>query len=391
MKLPQIHLTSRYLGYHPWIFDRNIKHNLKLPIGSLVEIVSKEGKVLGTGIYNRRTPVGLRRLTGPGEVADAAYILKTLSNAKALREEWLPDQDSYRLCHSESDGLSGLIIEKFADVLLIHPVSAGWIYMMEDVCAALIQLYPKHHLKVMANERHAAREKVSFDLLERRWQGPDYVQINENGVLHEVRFDVGHKTGFFLDQRNNRKEVASHTSGKSLLDLCCNTGGFSLAAAKQGCTDITAVDLDEKALEVAKKSAALNKVKVDFKHVNAFDFMRNAIEKKKTWDVVVLDPAKLVGHKSELSKGKKAYLDFNTLACQVVKPGGILFTCSCSGLIDERQFLDMVFYSGLEAGCELKVLKLTGADSDHPFTNIYPEGRYLKAVFVQVNPMRKRD
>jgi 23S rRNA (cytosine1962-C5)-methyltransferase len=285
VKLPQIHLSKAWTIEHPWIFERNIKPNRKLPPGTLVEIVSKQGKVVGTGIYNQHTPVAIRRLTGPGEVADEKFIFKMLEQAKKLREAWLPGQNSYRLCHSEADGLSGLMIEKYANVLLIEPISAGWLFLMEDVCSALSKLYPDHSIKVMGNERHEEREKVSFTVLEERWPGPKSVEIEENGVKLTVRFDLGHKTGFFLDQRENRKILAKHTKGKSLLDLCCNTGGFSLAAAKNGCQEITAVDLDEKALEVAEKNSRVNQVKVAFKHANAFDFMRSAIENKKVWDV----------------------------------------------------------------------------------------------------------
>lgn len=387
MKLPQIHLKVHFDGHHPWIFERNVKHNPKLPVGSLVEIVDKHGKIMGCGIYNRHTPVALRILTRGREKPDEKFFYKTLLKAKKLREAWLPGQKSYRLCHSEADGLSGLVIEKYADVLLIQPISAGWVYLMDTICGVLRSLYSDHHLKVVGNERHAHREKISFDILEKQWTGPDHVQIEENAILMDVRFDLGHKTGFFLDQRENRRLLAGLTVGRSLLDLCCNTGGFSISAAKAGCTDVTAVDLDEKALAVAESNAKKNEVKVDFKHANAFEFMRSAIAKRQAWDVVVLDPAKLIGHKSEMMKGKKAYEDFNYLACQVVKSGGVLLSCSCSGLLDEQRFLDIIFESAFKAKREVKVLKLTGADIDHPFTNTYPEGRYLKAAFMQVSTL----
>lgn len=387
VKLPQIQLTSYLQSNHPWIFERNIKHNLKLAPGTLVEIIDKQGKKAGTGFYNRFTPVAIRQLTGPGDVVNRKFILEKLTIAKNLRESWLPGQESYRLCHSEADGLSGLIIEKFATVIVLYPVSAGWIYMMDEVCDSLKQLYPTCKLKVVGNERHAAREKVSFDIIEERYFGPNSVVIEENGVKHHVDFNLGHKTGFFLDQRENRRLLAKVAKGKSLLDLCCNTGGFSLSAAHNGCEDITAVDLDEKAIAQAEKSARLNDAKVKFVHANAFNYMRDAIKDKKTWDVVVLDPAKLVGHKSEYHKGVGMYEDFNRLACQVVSPGGTLLTCSCSGLIDEKAFLDIVFRVATEVKREMKVVKLTGADADHPFTSTYPEGRYLKAAFIQVNKL----
>ena len=211
-------------------------------------------------------------------------------------------------------------------------------------------------------------------------QPPAPSVIAEHGAQFRVNFATGHKTGFFCDQRDNRRVVASMAAGKSVLDLCCYTGGFAVHAAKAGAKKVVGVDLDEDALETAKRNAKLNKVAVEWKHGDIFDVLR-AMPRPSEFDLVILDPAKLARNKLELGKARRAYYDMNRLAFGVVAKGGVLVTCSCSGLVPEEEFLEIVREAARSAEREFRVFRIAGAAPDHPVSTLYPEGRYLKAVF----------
>ncbi len=372
-----------------------IRHPQKrLPPGSLVEVISKEGTFLGRGIYNYKSNIGIRLLTeNISEQMDKEFFFKKLEQAKTLREEILEipkTSNSFRLVHGEADGLSGLIIDKFANIFVVEPYSAGYLGIMEWIVSSLQSLYPGARVVVRPDERIAAKEGADFSKAARAYPGPDSVGIKENFLAMTVNLKTGHKTGFFLDQRENRLTLSQYCRGKEVLDCFCYTGGFAISAMLAGAKSATAIDLDEKALETAQENARLNSVKVTFHHVNVFDHLRMIISKGMQADVVILDPAKLAGCTEEIRRAHRTYADINRLGMQAVRPGGILLTCSCSGLVSERDFLSILTRSAAEAGVVLQIFKITGASSDHPFSSIFPEGRYLKAVFARVFPHTKK-
>jgi len=210
--------------------------------------------------------------------------------------------------------------------------------------------------------------------------------IAENGVKFHVRISKGHKTGFFCDQRENRLGLTAFTPGRSVLDVCCYTGGFSCYAAGRGkAAAVTAVDLDENALETARENAELNAVRVDFHHADAFDFLRDAGRSGRHWDAVVVDPSKFVARHDQMEIGLRKYADLNRLAAAVVAPGGILLTCSCSGLVDADTFLQTVGRAARAAGRQLQVFRVSSAGPDHPVMAEAPESAYLKAVWGRLD------
>lgn len=396
MELPVISLKARRNSLHPWIFSRMIRHSQKrLPPGTLVEVVSREGTFLGRGIYNYNSNIGIRLLTEDvSELLDREFFFRKLEQARILREEVLEihkTSDSYRLVHGEADGLSGLIIDKFASVFVIEPYSAGYFGIMEWIVSSLQSLYPDARVVVRPDERIAAKEGVDFSKVAKAYPGPDSVEIKENRLRMKVNLKTGHKTGFFLDQRENRLTLSQYCRGKTVLDCFCYTGGFAISAMLAGAKSAMAIDLDEKALETAQENARLNAASVTFQHVNAFDYLRMMTGKGMQADVVVLDPSKLAGCTEEIKRAHRTYGDINRLGMQIIRPGGILLTCSCSGLVSEREFLSILTRSAAEAGVVLQIFKITGASSDHPFSTIFPEGRYLKAVFARVYPHTKRN
>lgn len=396
MELPIISLKAKRNSLHPWIFDRMIRHpQQRLKPGTLVEVISREGAFVGRGIYNDKSNIGVRLLTeNISEPLDKEFFSKKLEQAKTLREDILEihkTSDSYRLIHGEADGLSGLIIDKFAEVFVVEPYSAGYLEIMNWIISSLQSLYPNTKVTVRPDERTAAKEGVNFSKIATRYPGPDIIEIKENELKMRVNLKTGHKTGFFLDQRENRLALSRYCAGKEVLDCFCYTGGFAISAMLMGAKSATGIDLDEKALEMAQENTRLNAVKVAFQHVNVFDHLRTMIARNEKVDVIILDPAKLAGCKEEIKRAHRTYGDINRLGMQVLRPGGILLTCSCSGLVSERDFLSILTRSAAEAGVVLQIFNVAGASPDHPFSTLFPEGRYLKAVFARVFPYIKKE
>ena len=216
-------------------------------------------------------------------------------------------------------------------------------------------------------------------------QLPPRVTIQEHGIKYRIHFEEGHKTGFFCDQRDNRRELARYCEGRSVLDLCCYTGGFGLNALIRGqAREVTCVDLDEKAVALAKENGHANQVRLDAVHADAFGYMRQMGANGRTYGVIVLDPPKLIPDRDEIAPGKRKYFDLNVLAMKLVEPGGILVTCSCSGLLPPADFLGILRAAARMAGRPAQLLAFTGAAADHPVALDTPEGAYLKVAWLRV-------
>jgi 23S rRNA (cytosine1962-C5)-methyltransferase len=211
-------------------------------------------------------------------------------------------------------------------------------------------------------------------------------KIREHGVRYEVDFVEGHKTGFFCDQRDNRRRLAALVAGKRVLDLCCYSGGFSVSAALAGAAEVTGVDLDEAAVAMARRNANLNQARVSWVHCDAFSYARQMRDNGKRWDVVILDPPKLVHGRDDESatEGRRRYEDLNGLGMMITEPGGLLVTCSCSGMLPAEEFEDIVCRMALRTRRRLQILDRTGAGGDHPVMSNSPEGRYLKLIWARV-------
>lgn len=353
--------------------------------GDLVRVLGKEGEPFGWGLWNPGSNMPLRIVRHTAEVIDESFFEDAIRRAASLRREILKldaEAGCYRAIHGDADFLPGLVADKFGDVLSVEITGLAAWQRLRAWLPVLHECFDTRRVVVGVDEELARVERIP-----RRGgvESDDVrtVKVREHGIRYEVDFTAGHKTGFFCDQRENRRRFGTLAAGRSVLDLCCYSGGFSISAALAGATEVTAVDLDEKAVAMAKRNANLNGAKVKFTHADAFTWVRTMIENGRRWDLVIADPPKFI-HGREDEKGQGKYADLNKLALQLVTPGGLFVSCSCSGLLDAANFERIVTTSGHKLGKRLQILDRTGAGGDHPTLSNYPESRYLKLVWARV-------
>ena len=383
--LPAVTLKIERRSNHPWIFQKMVEKPTERPKpGAVVDIYDRDGTWTARGLYNGHSRIALRVLTqDPDEAIDDAFFERRIDRAVALRREVLKldaTTDAYRLVHAEGDGLSGLVVDRFGDTLVTEYFSAGMFRQREAIRRALERHFPGAAHYAFA-EAHVQKQE-SFDCSTPPTPAPTV--ITEHGVKFHAAPGTRHKTGFFADQRDNRRKLAAYCAGKRVLDLCCNSGGFALYAKVLGAADeVVGVDLDEEILRVAESNAKLNRAKVKFVQADLFAWLRDP-GRRQSFDVVVLDPAKMTRDREQVIPALKKYLDMNKLALSAVAPGGVFLTCSCTGLVAEHEFLDMLRRAAFYSNREVQVIEVSGAGPDHPWLAHVPESRYLKAVFCRV-------
>lgn len=373
--------------FHPTIYKTMLgKVSPKAKAGDLVSVYDRRGEVFGTGLYNPDARVPLRMYRHGADAFGEDDFEGLIDASIALRKEvlGLPRvSDAYRVIHSDGDGLSGLIVDKLGDVLSVQVHSFGVYQRLGAWLPLLKERLGVEQVVVEVDERIAQMEGISVDAS--LSDDIRFAKFEEHGIRYEADFRDGHKTGFFCDQRDNRRMFGGFAAGKEVLDVCCYTGGFALNAVKGGAADVTAVDLDEKAIAQAKRNANLNEqARVNWTHCDAFSFMRQMQRNGKQWDLVNLDPPKLIFSKEQESEGMKKYEDLNQLACTLVRPGGVMATYSCSGQLSAEDFEKMAIRSAHRTGRRLQIFERTGAGADHPVMSNCPESRYLKALWAVV-------
>lgn len=382
--LPWVRLKSAAAG--PQAFRRMIDAaDPKARAGDLVAVYDKSGAPYGVALYNPKSLITLRLITRAliGFDTDAFFEAR-LADAVELRRTVLKLDDStdaYRLVHDYGDGLPGLVIDRYGDCIVLEFYSLGMLKQAERLERILLKHYPGARFYRRASSYTESMEGFSLEPNESR-----KFRVKENGVMFEVDPAAGYKTGFFCDQRDNRQALTAFTQGKTVLDICGYTGGFGLYAAKAGgATEVTSVELDADASAQAKRNANVNQAKLRTVCVDAFPYLRQAQANSELWDVVVLDPYKLIASRETYDFGRKKYIDFNRLALGVVKPGGIFVTCSCSGLLGWDEFQRIVRSAAGSTGKRVQILRKSGAGADHPVSTDYPEGEYLKLLWCRVH------
>ena len=382
----------KYVTFQPAIFPRLLGEvSDGARPGDWVSVYDKNGEPVGAGLYNPRAKIPLRVVAHGAQPIGEDYFEGAIRRAVALRRELFKldaGTDAYRLVNSDGDGLSGLTIDRSGDVLLCEVVSLGMAQRLPKWLPLLHELAGTKFARVHVDHDLGSLEGIKPSLFnETNAAAPRTVKIRENGVRFEVDFAEGHKTGFFCDQRENRKRLAQFSAGARVLDLCCYTGGFSLyAKVLGGAGEVTSVDLDEVSIAQARRNANLNQVRLSFVHADAFAYARQMFQNKESWDLVVLDPPKFIFTRDAHGnwEGRQKYEDLNQLSIGLVKPGGIFVTCSCSGLLSLEDFEQHVIKAAHRLNRRLQFFDRTGPGPDHPVFSNCLESRYLKVLWARV-------
>ncbi|MBU2876155.1 class I SAM-dependent methyltransferase [Aliiglaciecola lipolytica] len=380
------------LRRHPWIFNSAIKeHKGVVRNGDTVDIFSGEGEFLAKGAWSTESQIQLRVWTfDRQEVVDNGFFLRKLDQAIALRESIVLKHGltGYRIVAAESDGLPGITIDKYANVIVCQLLSAGAEKHRKKIVWALNKRFPD--CSILERSDVAVRAKEGLPELVQTLHGdvPDEVIIEENGVKIIVDLIQGHKTGFYLDQRDNRAIAGSYADNKSVLNCFSYTGTFACYALKGGANSVVNMDVSENALATAKRNLEINKLdisKASFVKKDVFEALREYRDNGTTFDMIVLDPPKFVDSKASLNRACRGYKDINMLAMKILNPGGILLTFSCSGLLSSDLFQKVVADAALDANKTVHFLERLGQAPDHPVASNYPEGFYLKGLVCRVS------
>ncbi len=378
---------------HPWIFSGSVASWSATPsVGAVVEVRSHDGRWLGRGLANPDADLAIRVFTHrEDEPLDEALLLQRVERAVAQRKALglFGDADAStnacRLIFSESDGLSGLVVDRYADLLVVQVLARVWIPYLPAVCERLQAIVGAKQVCVQCQEDDAAREHMIEEAARIRTAPPSApVTFMENGLVFEWDAKQGQKTGFYLDQRENRRRVAAYAAGRSVLGAYCFTGAFEINLAQAGASEVVGIDSSAPALEQAKRHCALNGVNAPCEFIRGAvpEVLRRFRDARRSFDLIVLDPPRFVSSRNQLSKGLRAYKDINLLALKLLRPGGILASFSCSGLVSTESFQEAIRWASIDARREVILLDQLGQPADHPVHLSVPETRYLKGILA---------
>ena len=365
---------------HLWAFSNEIKAIDGDPqAGDLVTLRNFAGRFLGIGTYNPHSLIAVRLLSREEEEIDFQFFQKRIASALELRKKIFPASDSFRLIHGEGDFLPGLIVDKYNEYLSIQTLSAGMEKRLTLICDVLESLL--HPRGIVERNEIAVRQLEGLELRRGAIRGSAGTPtISEYGIRYSVDLLEGQKTGFFLDQRENRKSIRRYSKGARMLDCFCNDGGFALHAAFADAAEVTGVDVSGTSIERAGSNAASNGLgeHVRFTEADAFEYLKSSVEEHQQFDLVNLDPPSFTKNRKSVLAAKRGYKEIHLNALRLLKPGGILATSSCSHHITEETFLDIIGECSRLAGRDLHLLEWRGASPDHPVLPSMPETRYLK-------------
>ena len=380
------------LQRHPWIFSGAIDKVKGNPLnGEVVTVRAADKEFLAYGYYNAQSRVAVRLLEwDENATIDKAWYQQKLQHAIAARQPVLQDQqtNTCRLVFSEADFLPGLIVDQYADFLSLQLLSAGMENIKADIIAILREeLNPKGIFdKSDANARTHENLEMAQGLL---WgeMPPEFIEVKENGILYHINIAEGQKSGFYCDQRDNRRILAAYAKGKHVLDCFSYSGGFSLNSLSMGASHVTSVDSSALAIETLQHNVALNGYDQSQQTSIQSDVnkqLRRFNEEGKKFDIIVLDPPKYAPSRSALDRAARAYKDLNRQAMYLLEKGGLLATFSCSGAVDIETFKQIIAWAALDAGKEVQIIKQFGQPEDHPIRISFTEGEYLKGLLLRV-------
>lgn len=379
-----------FYNRHPWVLDSAVDRIEGNPSdGDVVDLLSEKGKFIARGAYNSHSRIRVRLYTWlETESLDRDFWMRRLQTALQLRSALGYDdpEGAARLVFSEGDGLSGLVVDRYADYLAVQ-VTALAIAKRLDVIVPLLVELARPRAVVLRTERGMTQAE-GIDLRDGPyWGDPPAgpVFIRDAGLRYGVDLAEGHKTGFYLDQKENRRAAAGYLRGRRVLDMFCYSGGFSMAAAAQGAREVLGFDSSPKAVALARANADLNELtNIRFDTGDAFEVLQSLVKSEQRFGGVVLDPPKFARSRNALSEAMRAYHWLNRLAVQTLEPGGFLVTCSCSGHVIREDFRDMLLGVAQQTGRDIQILEQRGASADHPVSATCLESEYLKCFMCRV-------
>ncbi|MBQ3476706.1 MAG: class I SAM-dependent rRNA methyltransferase [Clostridia bacterium] len=376
---------TRVRGGHPWIYASEIeKVEGAFDNGDIVDVADFRGKFIGRGFYNPQSQISLRILTRNDEPCDRDFFARRIQEAWDYRR-LLCDPMSCRLIYSESDFLPGLVVDKFADVLVLQSLSLGIERIKDMICDLLMEIIQPVGIWERSDVPVRRLEGMEQTTGLLRGEVPDEVDMVENGIHFLVDVKHGQKTGFFLDQKQNRAALAPLCRDARVLDCFCHNGSFSLHAAKYGARSVLGVDISEEALEVARRNAALNGFEnVTFEAHNCFDLLHELTDAGEKFDLVILDPPAFTKNKAAVPSAIRGYKEINLRGLKLVRPGGFLVTCSCSQHVLPEMFQDVINQAARDAKKRIRLVEYRTQGYDHPILPQSVETKYLKTMIIQV-------
>jgi len=379
---------KRVYSGHPWVFRSDILSEKGSPApGSIVDVLSSRGRFLAKAFYNPASQIALRIMSLHDEPIDEAFIRRRIHEAVEYRRTFA-DLHSCRMVFAESDRLPALIVDSFGDVLVLQCLALG----MEPFKGMIVD--------ALVDELHPAGVYERNDVPVRTLEGlpmttgllygevPDRVEMMENGIRFLVDVKEGQKTGFFLDQKENRAAIAPFVKDRTVLDCFTHTGSFALHAGHYGAARVTGVDISGYACAFASENAQLNQLsdRVSFVEANAFDLLSEESRKGVQYDTIILDPPAFTKSRSTVERASKGYKEINLRAMKMIRPGGFLVTCSCSQHVLPAAFLDIVKDAAKDARVQLRQIEYRTQGRDHPILPAAPETQYLKCGIFQILP-----
>jgi 23S rRNA (cytosine1962-C5)-methyltransferase len=391
--LPTLLIRSKTLQRlrtgHPWIYANELVRTPKhWEPGQLVNVKADSGDWVGRGYYNHSSVITIRLLTREDIPIDENFFDREILQAQALRERLLPGEEAYRLVFGEADGLPGLIIDRYGSVLVAQFLTAGMERLSDVISKVLINRF--RPTAIVARNDTPSRKLEGLPVEKKLLYGelPTRVVISKNGLSFEVDVWDGQKTGFFLDQSENYRALAKLAQGKRVLDTFCYTGAWGLHALHYGATCVLGLDSSEKAIQQARANAKRNGMenRATFQVEEVFNGLRKLLAKGERYDLIILDPPSFAKNRRELKDAIRGYKEINRLAMMLLTNDGILITCSCSHLIDQATFHDMLVAAAADADRSLRIVSQRTQGPDHPIVLSIPETQYLQCVTLQFLP-----
>ena len=374
---------------HPWVFSGAVASVQGRPeSGETIQVRAASGDFLAVAAYSPESQIVARVWDWNERAIDRPFFTERIGKALAERQAFIDEAatDAYRLLYGESDGLPGVVADRYGDTLVLQLSSAGAERWRDTIADALLDATGARRVWERSDAEVRALEGLPPATGSLRGpREPARVLVSEHGVRFEVDLERGHKTGFYLDQRENRRRLRDLARGRDVLDGFCYTGGFALNAAKGGARSVFGLDSSAEALSLAKANAQLNALSgIDWVGGDVFQMLRHLRDGRRQFDLIALDPPKFAPTAAHAAKAARAYKDINLLAFKLLRAGGLLMTFSCSGGVAVDLFQKIVAGAALDAGVDAQIIERLGAGPDHPIALNFPEGEYLKGLLCRV-------